>query len=235
MTDPSPSDILDATVNALDVSFASQSSPAESYALGYSGDQDPSFRYCYQPMTFDSYYGYVLDGCELSGGSSGGPWSDDLSSSDWRGSIISVNSYGDRRNTYMGGPYLSDNSARCLFEMAKSVNIADASVGGGIIGTVNGDNCATATWVNGNGGPVSPSPTPPITTTTSSTTAVATSPVTTESPPITTTLPPPPPVTTTTLPPPPTCNAGREYSCSPDCCNGCCKYRGRGPKRACCP
>ena len=226
MTNPPPSDILDVTVNALDVSFATQSSPAESYALGYSGNEDPSFRYCYQPMSFYSY-GYVLDGCELSGGSSGGPWVDNLSSPNWRGSIISVNSYGDMRNTYMGGPKLSGNSARCLFEMAKSVNIADASIGGGIIGTVNGDNCATATWVNGNGGPVAP-PSPP--TTTSSTSAVPDPPVTTESPPVTTST-----TTSSTTPPPPTCKVGRAYSCAEDCCNGCCRYRGRAPKRACCP
>ena len=47
----------------------------------------------------------------------------------------------------MGGPQLHDNSARCLFEMAKSVP-ENAASGNGIVVTYDGD-CSSATYVSG--------------------------------------------------------------------------------------
>ena len=46
-----------------------------SHAFGYSGARDPDFRYCVQSLrdAGSGYDGYVLDGCGLTGGCSGGP------------------------------------------------------------------------------------------------------------------------------------------------------------------
>lgn len=77
-----PADVneaLDNAVKALDVSFEAPNLGNASYALGYPGDRDvttnPSdFRYCRQMLEEKpNYGGYLLDGCGLTGGASGGP------------------------------------------------------------------------------------------------------------------------------------------------------------------
>jgi hypothetical protein len=68
------SSALDIAVPAMGVSFTAPTLVSDlAYALGYSKKQDPDFRYCVQTLEVSGYDGYVLDGCGLSGGSSGGP------------------------------------------------------------------------------------------------------------------------------------------------------------------
>ena len=66
---------LDDTVPAFDITFKPPNVGSDATALGYSGAKDPDFRYCTQRLTRAdaSRGGYMLDGCGLTGGSSGGP------------------------------------------------------------------------------------------------------------------------------------------------------------------
>ena len=69
------SDALDQAVSAMDTSFTARNMGDLSHAFGYSGARDPDFRYCVQSLrdAGSGYDGYVLDGCGLTGGCSGGP------------------------------------------------------------------------------------------------------------------------------------------------------------------
>lgn len=68
------SDVLDEAVPAMDVSFRRPKYGRSAYGLGYSGNRDPDFRYCVQDLDhYPSRGGYILNGCGLTGGSSGGP------------------------------------------------------------------------------------------------------------------------------------------------------------------
>ena len=70
-----PSLPMDSTLPALDITFQPPQTGAMATALGYSGSKDPSFRHCVQTLdrAASSRRGYLLDDCELVGGSSGGP------------------------------------------------------------------------------------------------------------------------------------------------------------------
>ena len=61
-----------------------------------------------------------LPNCDLSGGSSGGPWIQPLNVSDGGGPVISVNSWGYTTSPGMAGPKLSGTSAECVFNAAAS-------------------------------------------------------------------------------------------------------------------
>jgi hypothetical protein len=106
--------------------------------LGYSYSKDPDFRFCKLNPTIGS--GSIeLAGCGMSGGASGGPWIlDDADGTvDGRGVIISVNSYGPAKggpkNSYMGGPKLSGNSASCLQELSTTFPFANVTANGVIV------------------------------------------------------------------------------------------------------
>ena len=113
-------DQLDAAVTAMDVSFSSPSTGVLTHALGYSYSEDPQFMYCADNMTQESAVNWWLGNCGLSGGSSGGPWSQPFNTSTGNGPIISVNSWGYTGQPGMAGPKLSGTSAACVFAVAKS-------------------------------------------------------------------------------------------------------------------
>ena len=137
---PELSKILDELVEPLPVDFNwiynsrkvyYSSRPVGEFAhgLGYSIDRDPSFRYCATNMGtkfgISTYENLWLSSCEMSGGSSGGPWLKDTTS-DGRGTIISLNSWGYASVSGMGGPNFataSGSKAECLFEVAKSTRL----------------------------------------------------------------------------------------------------------------
>jgi hypothetical protein len=121
------SDALDAEAGSLMVSFAAVSiddgvvgaaSPDFTHALGYSFSEDPNFKYCAEDMTIEGTANWWLPSCALSGGSSGGPWVQPMSSGS--GPIISINSWGFIGSPGMAGPKLVGTSASCVFDMAKS-------------------------------------------------------------------------------------------------------------------
>ena len=125
-------DPADSVVEPMEVSFATAPLATYTRALGYSYSDDPNFMYCGEPVTGSSYDGLLLRNCALSGGSSGGPWSQSEDADLGLGPVISVNSYGPSRGKkYMGGPRLDNNDAECLFTKAKSASVGNTT---GLVG-----------------------------------------------------------------------------------------------------
>lgn len=114
------SDTLDAAVIPMDVSFAAPTAGNVTFALGYSYSVDPQFMYCSDPMQNMNADNWFLPNCGLTGGSSGGPWSQPFNVSTGNGPIISVNSWGFTNQPGMAGPKLSGTSASCIFANAQS-------------------------------------------------------------------------------------------------------------------
>ncbi|MEH6449684.1 MAG: hypothetical protein V7765_13490 [Oleispira sp.] len=110
------------------------------HALGYSYSDDPNFMYCAEDMTTEEYIkdapakNWWLSQCDLSGGSSGGPWLQPVT--DGNGPIISVNSWGYTTGSGMAGPFLyeNDSSASCLYGFAESTDFSDISTTDGDAG-----------------------------------------------------------------------------------------------------
>ena len=111
---------LDAAVAPMDVSFSAPAAGTLSHALGYSYDVDPQFMYCADPLEILDASDYWLPNCGLTGGSSGGPWSQPFNVSTGNGPIISVNSWGYTNQPGMAGPKLAGTSASCVYAAAKS-------------------------------------------------------------------------------------------------------------------
>jgi hypothetical protein len=113
------SNALDQAAGDLEVKLTAPTSGAMTHALGYSYSDDPNFMYCAQGLGTESSYGdWWLSQCDLSGGSSGGPWLQPVSGG--AGPIVSVNSWGYTNQPGMGGPKLSGTSAGCVFGTAKT-------------------------------------------------------------------------------------------------------------------
>ena len=119
-TGPGSTDSLEAAVLTMTVAFTGApvvGNPAA--ALGYSYAQDPRLMSCDDPLATIGTVNWWLGSCGLTGGSSGGPWLQPVSSGD--GPIISVNSWGYARKPGMAGPFLNGtSSAKCLYDAAQS-------------------------------------------------------------------------------------------------------------------
>jgi len=118
---------LEDAVRTLSVEFltspALDGEDSITHALRYSYDQDPSFRYCAEGLDIEADYDdYWLPSCLLSGGSSGGPWIQPMDVVTGSGPIISVNSWGYTNSPGMAGPPLTGNSAKCVFDIARSTS-----------------------------------------------------------------------------------------------------------------
>ena len=123
---------LDAAVTPMTVSFSAPALGTLTHGLGYSYSDDPNFMYCADSLSQESAVNWWLGNCGLSGGSSGGPWSQGFSTSTGNGSIHSVNSWGYTGQLGMAGPKLSGTSASCVFAVAKSAamgTFADGQAG----------------------------------------------------------------------------------------------------------
>ena len=119
---------LDAPANAgsLPVSFNAPTAGTHTYGIGYSYDQDPNLRYCAEGLAVENDYSdWWLGSCELSGGSSGGPWIPGYAGGSR--SIASVNSWGYSNQPGMAGPRLHGNTASCLFTLAKTTTVDRAT------------------------------------------------------------------------------------------------------------
>lgn len=96
--------------------------------LGYSFDKDPDFRYCAGEMStkfgIKTYENLWIDVCEMTGGSSGGPWMINTDSKG-KGTVVSVNSWGYTSSSGMAGPNLSTGEAKCMYEKAKKRSLDD--------------------------------------------------------------------------------------------------------------
>jgi hypothetical protein len=118
-------DALDEAVLELNVEFtkpayddgtAGAGTPDYTHGMGYSYSDDPNFMYCAEDMTTEGAVNWWLPSCGLSGGSSGGPWIQPLTSGS--GPIISVNSWGYTTSPGMAGPILWNTSASCVYNAA---------------------------------------------------------------------------------------------------------------------
>ena len=138
----SSSDALDAAVGTLDVSFTAPTTGTTATALGYSYAQDPQFRYCQETMITNGSSNYWLDSCDLTGGSSGGPWMQPLEGGN--GTIMSVNSWGYTTRAGMAGPKLHDNSAALLFEVS-TCSVLDPTANGYVVDPASNPSCDTTT------------------------------------------------------------------------------------------
>jgi hypothetical protein len=111
-------DVLDTAAGDLFVQTATApTTGVYTHALGYSYSEDPSFMYCAENMGTNGAANWWLSKCDLSGGSSGGPWMQPVSSGN--GPIVSVNSWGYTNQPGMAGPKLHGTSAGCVFTRAK--------------------------------------------------------------------------------------------------------------------
>jgi len=123
---------MDSKITPMEISFGEVNLSVYTRALGYSYKFDPNFMYCGEPISASSYDGYLLPNCGMSGGASGGPWSQSTATDLGTGPITSVNSYGPARGkSYMGGPRQDNTDAECLFEAAKAAPIGQTA---GIVG-----------------------------------------------------------------------------------------------------
>jgi hypothetical protein len=164
---------LDVAAGSLDVDFTTPAVGQTATALGYSYADDPNFMYCQEPMGTNGSANYWLDTCDLTGGSSGGPWMQPLDGGN--GMVMSVNSWGYTTRAGMAGPKLHGNSAQLLFDVSTFSDLS-SSARGVVVDPANPPTSTTTTA-------------PPTTTTTTT--------PTTTSPPTTTTTTAP----TTTAPP----------------------------------
>ena len=125
------SEALDLAVTPLPVNFGSvyhddgsagANSQDFTYALGYSYSSDPNFMYCAEDMTStNGTANWWLSSCGLSGGASGGPWIQPMSTVTGGGDIVSVNSWGYTNAAGMAGPKLVGTSAGCVFDAARTL------------------------------------------------------------------------------------------------------------------
>lgn len=111
----------DAT-GTLGVQFTEPTIGGRTHAIGYSYSEDPKLMYCAEGLGTESTHGdHWLNSCGLSGGSSGGPWIQQMDANTGKGPIISVNSWGYRDRAGMAGPRLWDTSAMCVFARTATV------------------------------------------------------------------------------------------------------------------
>lgn len=113
---------LDATVGSHAIQFSSVAGGADTYLFGYPAAgkyKGKDLVYCRGPLGFDPYMDgqtYRV-GCNMTGGSSGGPWFHPFTSGG--GTHVSVNSYGYSGITAMHGPRLNAKT-EALYDTAKT-------------------------------------------------------------------------------------------------------------------
>jgi hypothetical protein len=108
---------LDATVGALPIAFNSVSSGDRLYAFGYPAQgkyHGKDLTYCAGPVSPDAANLNLTWGmlCDMTGGSSGGPWLAGFDEATGNGTLASLNSYGYSGGKSMYGPkFNSDTQA----------------------------------------------------------------------------------------------------------------------------
>lgn len=117
------SDELGLAAGTISVNFDTYTE-AFDHALGYSYSEDPLLRYCAEQVTTETSYGdWWMSQCGMSGGSSGGPWVENVTRLETTvdsstAKIFSVNSWGYTTQPGMAGPKLDGSSAAALADAA---------------------------------------------------------------------------------------------------------------------
>lgn len=140
------SDSLEAEAGSLPLSFETPftddaldngiGAPDYTTALGYSYAMDPDFMFCAQDMTTIGDVNWWLADCDLTGGSSGGPWVQPMDLVTGSGLIISVNSWGYTTAPGMAGPQLDRNTAGAVLAIAGCTAFSSVSTAPGYAGVV---------------------------------------------------------------------------------------------------
>jgi len=125
-------DSLESEAGGMPLSFAAPGVGDFTHALGYSYSDDPFFMYCAEDMGTEGADNWWLPNCGLSGGASGGPWTQDGTG----GSpfVMSVNSWGYNGSPGMAGPKLNGTSASCLFNTAIGTGFGEVPTSDGDAG-----------------------------------------------------------------------------------------------------
>jgi len=120
---------LDVTAGSMTLSFQTPVVGSVGHALGYSYDVDPQFMYCKESLGTEGSSNYWLSRCDMSGGSSGGPWVQPMDEATGNGPVFSVNSWGYTFQSGMAGPKLHGTSASTLFSFAQSSDLSTSDRG----------------------------------------------------------------------------------------------------------
>ena len=115
---------LDATVGSFPIAFSGVSKGNSLYAFGYPAAgkyKGRDLTYCAGPIFEDPYNDEKTWGmtCDMTGGSSGGPWLSSFSTSDGSGTLSSLNSYGYSGIKAMHGPKF-DSNTQAVYNAANS-------------------------------------------------------------------------------------------------------------------
>jgi hypothetical protein len=117
---------LDATVGSHPVSYSALPGGVDTHLFGYPAAgkyKGNDLVYCRGPLGFDPYTSnktYRV-GCNMTGGSSGGPWFVPFSASTGSGTHVSVNSYGYSGITAMHGPIFNAKT-QSVYSAATTAN-----------------------------------------------------------------------------------------------------------------
>jgi hypothetical protein len=132
-----PTAQLDSVVTPLAIEFAppvATNGSVQGWAFGYPAAKKYNGReltYCANGVTADPYNDdatYRMAECDMTGGSSGGPWLRAMTDSH-NGTVFSVNSYGYRSVTAMHGPKFNE-STKAVYDRAEGGSLQNAIVGG---------------------------------------------------------------------------------------------------------
>lgn len=124
---------LDVAVDAFPITFSSFLAGTRMYAFGYPAAgkyKGNKLIYCAGPISFDAWNDDATYGleCDMTGGSSGGPWFSDFEESTGIGTQSSLNSYGYAGVKSMFGPKFN-SATKAVFDAA------DAATGNQIVGS----------------------------------------------------------------------------------------------------
>ncbi|KAL7574527.1 hypothetical protein ACA910_015883 [Epithemia clementina (nom. ined.)] len=114
--------VLDNAVPPVEVDFTNEQGLVSGSWVqfhGYSYNQDPHFRYC-RVQANSQTDRWIVPGCMLSGGASGGPCQPNNDGNGKLYSVVSFSSSSGGVQTGMGGARLNSNSFSCLYETAKT-------------------------------------------------------------------------------------------------------------------
>jgi len=124
---------LDAAVGAFNVAIPGFTAPSQNaYAFGYPASgryKGKDLVYCAGSIFEDPYNDDLTWGlpCNMTGGSSGGPWFSNFATSSGSGGLSSLNSYGYSGVTAMHGPKFNSDTAD-VYAAAKSATTTDVIV-----------------------------------------------------------------------------------------------------------
>lgn len=135
--------VLDSAVTPMEVDFANEQNlenDSTGQFMGYSYNKDPKFRFCRQPLVARSDR-WVIPGCMLSGGSSGGPCQPDPQGNGKLFSVISYSYSSNGEQVGMGGARLDSSGFSCVYSRAVMAPLEST---GEVISLFNGEACPTA-------------------------------------------------------------------------------------------